>query len=367
MDFKMTHLEPLINYNITLIYIMINENKIWNNQCKNFKKLPHILPKASRIVAIGDIHGNLKDTIKILYKAKIIDKKFNWIAKPCDTIVIQVGDQLDSCRPSDDKKCGLEDNSKKLKGDLALFRLFYKLNKKAEEKGGKVISLLGNHELMNVIGDFRYISKNDIEYLGKFNFFNKSIKLSNKELLEMRKLLFKRGNYFAKFMACTRQSAVIIGSNLFIHAGIIPELAKKYNIKDINTLVRVWLLDVINNDNNNKNIGNLKDILFNGNTSPFWTRILGSIPKDVDLTDDQCKNYIEPILDLWGISNMIIGHTPTQVFGNKMNSTCNNKLWRIDIGLSQNIHSDKSIQFLEILDDKKFNIFEIKNNKCNKL
>ena len=55
---------------------MINENKIWLNQFNKFKKLPHILPKTSRIIAIGDLHGNLKDTIKILLKAKIIDKKF---------------------------------------------------------------------------------------------------------------------------------------------------------------------------------------------------------------------------------------------------------------------------------------------------
>ena len=348
---------------------MINENKIWQNECKKFKKLPHILPKTSRIIAIGDIHGNLKDTIEILLKAKVIDKKFNWIATPCNTIVVQVGDQLDSCRPSKTNKCGLYDNTKKkIRGDLALFKFFYNINKKAEKKGGKVISLLGNHEIMNVIGDFRYISKNDIEYLNNFNILDKNIKLSNTELYEIRKLLFKRGNYFSKFMACTRQSAIIIGSNLFIHAGILPNIAKKYKINDINTLVRSWLLDILNNDNDNKDIGNLKDILFNGNISPFWTRILGTIPKDVMLEDEQCKNYIEPVLDLWDINNMIIGHTPTQVFGNKMNSTCNNKLWRIDVGISQKLHNNNhNIQFLEIINDNKFNIYEIKNNKCTKI
>jgi hypothetical protein len=355
-----------INYNIIYKYIMINETNIWNNECKQFKKLPHTLPKVPRVVAIGDIHGNLRDTIKIFLTAKLIDKKGNWIAKPSNTIVIQVGDQLDSCRPSNKQKCGLNDETtKKLKGDLAVFKFFYKVNKNAEKKGGKVISLLGNHEIMNVIGDFRYISKNDIEYINKLNLLNKDLNLSNKELLEIRRLLFKRGNYFAKYMACTRQSAIIIGTNLFIHAGILPELAKKFKINEINTLVRTWLLDILKLDNITNN--NVKDILFN-EISPFWNRILGSIPKNSNLSNDECQNYIAPVLNLWEIENMIVGHTPTQVFGNNMNSTCDNKLWRIDIGLSQNLNKNKNknIQFLEIIDDNKFNIYEIKNNICVK-
>lgn len=345
---------------------MINENKIWTEECKNFKKLPHIIPKSSRIIAIGDIHGNLRDTIKIFLAAKLINKKGEWIAKPQNTIVIQIGDQLDSCRPTNDNLCGLDDtsNNNLLKGDLAVFKFFYKINKKAEKKGGKVISLIGNHELMNIMGDLRYISKNDIKYITKLKILNKNFKMSDKELYEFRKLLFKRGNYLAKYIACTRQSAIIIGKNLFIHAGLLPELAKKYKINEINTLIRAWLLDITDNNNNN----NLNDILYNPTISPFWTRILGIIPKNSTINNNECKNNVEPVLKLWGLNNMIIGHTPTQIFGNKMNSACNNKLWRIDIGLAHNIHNKThNIQFLEIINDNKFNIYEIINNTCIKI
>ena len=36
---------------------------------------------------------------------------------------------------------------------------------------------------------------------------------------------------YAKFLACTRQTALIIGSNLFVHAAIVPDLAKEYKVK----------------------------------------------------------------------------------------------------------------------------------------
>ena len=47
----------------------------------------------------------------------------------------------------------------------------------------------------------------------------KSVTLN--KAIQYRKDLFKRGHKFSKFLACTRLSAIIIGSNIFVHAGII--------------------------------------------------------------------------------------------------------------------------------------------------
>ena len=351
---------------------MESSDEIWKNECSKFDKLSHIIPAVSRIIAIGDLHGDLNITKKIFKHAKLIDDKYNWIAKPCNTIVVQVGDQLDSCRPTETNKCGLEGKYHKNKtGDLAIFKFLYYINKTAEKKGGKVISLLGNHELMNVDGDFRFISRNDIEYLTKLDLIDEHdeyrfrTNISPEKALELRKFLFKKGNPLAKFMACTRQSAIIIGSNLFVHAGIIPELAKKYSIQDINTIIRKWLLNSINIDSNKRNIGSVKDILYNAKLSPFWVRLFGKIPKDMSLEDKYCYKYIKPVMELWDVNNFIIGHTPTFVNGEKLNSSCDNRLWRIDVGLSSNFKKDKkfdNIQYLEILDDTIFNIHEIKDN-----
>ena len=62
--------------------------------CK--KRLETTFKKFKRIIAIGDIHGDFDVFLKTLLLGRIIDKNNNWIAE--DTIVIQLGDQVDSIR-----------------------------------------------------------------------------------------------------------------------------------------------------------------------------------------------------------------------------------------------------------------------------
>ena len=61
---------------------------------------PTILPPVSRIIAIGDIHGDLSVLHRSLELAKIakrdkITNKYHWCANPPDTVVVQVGDIVD--------------------------------------------------------------------------------------------------------------------------------------------------------------------------------------------------------------------------------------------------------------------------------
>lgn len=335
-----------------------DSDEFWNTTCKYYTRLSHVLPSKSRVVAIGDIHGDLNVTKLIFKKAKLIDNKLNWIATPKDTVVVQVGDQLDSCRPTANTHCGKRGIKTKSNGDLAVFKFFYDINKKAEQHGGNVISLLGNHELMNILGNLKYNSKDDLKSISKFKLRNNHLdesesSVSSSEAYNRRRKLFERGGDMSEFMACTRNSAIIIGKNLFLHAGILPEIAIKYNITDINRIIRLWLLDSINIKRKNKNIGSITDILFNNDISPFWNRILGNIPKEAN--DSECEKYVYKVLKLWKINNMVIGHTPTIFNDEEINSICNNSLWKIDNGLSHGFnefkHGDEKIQYIEILND----------------
>ena len=65
------------------------------NTCS--RKLPTVLPPVRRIIAIGDIHGDFRALIKCLRLAKLVNERWEWIGG--DTVVIQLGDQVDSkCR-----------------------------------------------------------------------------------------------------------------------------------------------------------------------------------------------------------------------------------------------------------------------------
>ncbi len=349
-----------------------SEEKIYKKYCSKYERIPHILPKAERIIAIGDIHGDMQLTIDCLKLAKVINDDFEWIAEPPNTIVVQIGDQVDRCRPTQSLKC---DNPEATPfdedSDIKILEFFTELNKKARSKGGYVISLLGNHEILNVDGNMDYVSYKGIKQFE--NEINPETNEKFKSGLEARKYLFKNGNKYAKFLACTRQTAVIIGSNLFVHAAILPNLARKFQINELNLLIKKWLLGIINNSDKIKGIGKLSDILFNYEKSPFWPRFLGNLPPNVSIEDETCVDYLVEPLDLYNCNNMIIGHTPQPFTKNKtgINVTCrykdkeiNKGVWRIDVGSSlgfenfktNNIKKNTKPQVLEILNDNDFNI-----------
>ena len=58
-------------------------------------------PNCDRLVIIGDIHGDIKRLKNILIDAKVINNNIEWIAEPKNTIVVQMGDQVDSLNRDD--------------------------------------------------------------------------------------------------------------------------------------------------------------------------------------------------------------------------------------------------------------------------
>jgi hypothetical protein len=342
----------------------IDYNTDFKEDCNDYDVLPTVLPAVRRIIAIGDTHGDYDLAVNSLKLGEVINDKFEWIGG--DTIVVQIGDQIDRCRPfnytCENKEATVDDEA----SDIKILKLFSEINEKAKNHGGKVISLLGNHEVMNSQGNMTYVSFKGREEFE--NYIDPKTKEKFPDGLTARKHAFKPGNEYANFMACTRLSCVIIGSNIFVHAAIVPRLMEKYKINSIkgleaiNTIIRKWLLGKIT-------IENIQNILNSDTISPFWPRILGHIPPNVE-ADIDCDKYLDPVLKTLELKNMIIGHTP-QFYVHKegINSTCNSRVWRVDIGSSKAFrpfdqincsHDKKRIQVLEILDDNKFRVMERK-------
>jgi hypothetical protein len=174
----------------------------------------------------------------------INNNKIKWIGK--DTVAVQVGDQIDRCRPINGLMCDnpltTDDDEA---SDIKILELFTDLDAQAREKGGMVISLLGNHELMNVMGDMRYVSYKGLEQFENHKFNNNA---------DARKYAFAPGNKYGNFLGCTRLPAVIIGNNLFVHAGIVTKLIEHLNInkssdlENVNIAIKKWLLGLVNKD-----------------------------------------------------------------------------------------------------------------------
>jgi hypothetical protein len=100
------------------------------------------LSGADRIVAIGDIHGAYDAFEGILERARLIDRDGHWTGGT--TYLVSVGDVLD--RGADSRKA---------------LDLIMALGPEAEAQGGRVLMVLGNHEVMNLTGDLRYVSREE--------------------------------------------------------------------------------------------------------------------------------------------------------------------------------------------------------------
>jgi len=92
-----------------------------------------------RIVAIGDVHGAYPEFLSILRQTQLIDASQKWIGGR--SILVQTGDLLDRGR-----------------GTRACLDLVMSLEREAPRAGGTVIPLLGNHEVLNLLGDPSYVT-----------------------------------------------------------------------------------------------------------------------------------------------------------------------------------------------------------------
>lgn len=353
--------------------------------CENYDFIPTIHKKRDRIIALGDIHGDYALMIKMLLISKVIkinveytsyhDINLNdvlWTGG--DTVIVQVGDQIDRCRPGsinnlscDHINATYEDEA----SDIRILNFFTGLHYKAKEYQGMVISLLGNHELMNVEGDFRYVSKKGLDEFN--NYIDK--KNMNKKFIDgehARKYAFKPSNEYGLFLGCTRVSCLIIGSNLFVHGGFINSILNRLNIKtkndiqNIDILVRKWLMGLINKEY----VSHIINSNNGGENSMFWNRILGNLPTDISNEDPECYKHTNQVLQILEIGNIIIGHTPQSfLHSSGINGVCSNKIWRVDNGSSAAfngydlhyketgiVHKNRQPQVLEILNDSQFNV-----------
>lgn len=365
---------------IKLNKIKRKDKKLHKKYCSKYGKYTvPVLPAVKRIIVIGDIHGDLKILIEILIKAKLIKKikidpvtilkKIRWIGKK--TVIVQVGDQVDRCRPKsykcDDPRATENDEH----SDILIMKIFNELHRQAVKVGGAVYSLIGNHEIMNILGNFNYVSYEGLIQFADYKDEQVDFSKMYPEMTTVergkiaRQHAFKPGNEYSKMMACTRFPALIIGDYLFVHAGITPVFMRKTGIKtredliSLNYHIRKFLLGLINKDS-------ISHIIDSHDYSLFWTRILGNISPNEDT--EYCVNELEHVLEAFRVNQIIVGHTP-QFHKNKsgINTACKNGkkgITRVDIGASGAFDGFggeifRRPQVLEILNNEELNIIEL--------
>jgi|GEM_PF-1528507 len=218
-----------------LLNIMLQDHPEWNFNVKlkmdNKPRLP-VFGGSDRMLVVSDIEGEFEYFRSLLLAANVINENYNWTFGTGKLIV--AGDLFD--RGKQVSQC---------------LWLLYKLEDEAREKGGDVNVVLGNHDIMNLQGDFRYVNP---EYFANARLFKQDYSTFYNAHSELGEWLRSK-NTIEK-----------IGDLLVLHGGVSSEvLCKHFDLTIINEESRPYY------DATFKSIPDRLQVLF-GDNALFWYR-----------------------------------------------------------------------------------------------
>ncbi len=313
------------------------------------EKIPCVWTGVQRVIAVGDIHGDLENFVAILRGNGLIDEAGRWTGGTAH--LVQNGDIID-------------------KGPSAreIFDLVMRLETEAAAAGGRVHILLGNHEEANVTGialdypDYvpaeqfvaflkpEYRAKKEKEFLaalppGETRPSERVLNLSENYALRrfwerVMKTVEGRAAYTAGFSSpygdwLLRKNAVIkINDVVFVHGGISEKFAS-WPLQKINDTLREEMAFVRDQIRVRTPMppGFRPRIVYDPQ-GPLWYRDLALMDEDKGLPQ------VERILVALGASEMVIAHTYTRngggspVISPATISRFQGRVWTIDTGIS---------------------------------
>ncbi len=199
---------------------------------------------AARVVAVGDVHGAYPDFVAILERVGLIDANRQWSGG--SVVLVQTGDVPDRGSQS-----------------RAALDLLIELEPQAAKQQGRVIALLGNHEVMNILGDLRYVSVEDYRNFAT----DQSEKVRAEAYEDYRRFLKARGQRAPDDEAARQQwmadhppgffeqrdgfgpqgvygrwlrqhdAIAQVGDTLFMHGGLNPKLRFR-SVEELNRRIR---------------------------------------------------------------------------------------------------------------------------------
>jgi Calcineurin-like phosphoesterase len=270
------------------------------------------LPAPARIVAVGDLHGDVEATRAALVVGGVLDDKGHWSGGAAT--LVQTGDQLD-----------------RGDGEHAILDLLDRLADEARAAGGAVVVLDGNHEVMNVQQDYRYVTEGGLkDFAGEPGASPSDPRVVRlPEAQRARGAAFLPGGPEARRLA-KRGIVAVIGDTVFVHGGVLPKHVR-YGLDRMNREVSAWM----------EGSSPAPPAIVTSEDGPIWTRLYSAAP-----AEDDCR-VLREALDLVGAARMVVGHT---VQRGGVSPACGERVWRIDVGLSR-FYGGKP-EVLEIAGDK---------------
>jgi len=221
------------------------------------------------VAALSDFHGQYDLMIELLTNNHIIDEQKNWAFGNGHFVI--TGDVFD-------------------RGDKVteILWFLYDLERQAEQAGGKIHLTLGNHEVMVLNGDLRYLHPKYIETAKKLN--------------KPFEQLFSKNNILGDWL---RSKPVLVKVNdmLFAHGGFHPSLAfDNHSLEEINSVFKTNLVKA-ELAAPRQGFG---EYLHRTN-GPIWYR--GYFGTERGKDNGATSEEIDMLLKHFDIKHLVVGHT----------------------------------------------------------
>lgn len=268
---------------------------------------PFVFQGVERIVAVADVHGDVEAFKDVLRLAGLIDAKDRWIGGKAH--LVQTGDVPD-------------------RGDHTrdAFELLMRLETEARKAGGRVHALLGNHELMNMRGDLRYVTPGELA-----SFADQSTTAEAPGEPKGRQghaAAYAPDGRYGRWLR-THPAVIRVNDTLFLHGGLAPSVPGT-TLEAVNR----WVWQDVTPG---QPPGGAVDP--NG---PVWFRGYA--------TDEEAKwdAALTQVLERFGARRMVMGHTPSK--DGRLSVRFGGRAIVIDTGLST--HYGRHLAALEIRGDR---------------
>lgn len=258
----------------------INDTLRFRGRCDD-RSIEYVVPRADpaveehtfddvpRIFAISDIHGEYEAFANLLFRAGIVDEDLHWRWGPGHLVVL--GDVFD-------------------RGDMVseCLWLIHRLEQEAARAGGRVHYTLGNHDLMVMQGDLRYVHP-------KYSSGIVTIGISYQDL-------YGPGMEMGRWLR-SKHVGIKLNDIVFVHGGLSVEAVERgFTLDAINDMAREGFdlrsYDIV--------FSVLWSFLFDA-SGPFWFR--GYHGDMSGWYDRVSRRELNRILEFYDASAIVVGHT----------------------------------------------------------
>ncbi|HEU5209452.1 MAG TPA: metallophosphoesterase [Longimicrobiales bacterium] len=231
---------------------------------------------ADTIIVIGDTHGEYDTLTHVLGAAGLLDDQLRWSGGGAHLVVL--GDVTDRGA-----------------GATRSLWLLYRLEREAADAGGRVHLVLGNHELMVMLGDLRYVAPQEMA-------------IAQLHGIRYDRLFDPRYSLLGRWLA-SRPALIRIDDVLFTHGGISPAYATQ-SLEAIDDSLAAfageelfyrWADTTYVAPLDSAGLARRNDFFWDA-SSLFWYRDLAQT--------DSLAVQMDDLLDHFDSRMLVVGHTP---------------------------------------------------------